>query len=44
MSFLRVDMGSNGRAHERGVPTEVSGGGHSLERAAPMHPKNPCPS
>ena len=41
---LRVDTGSKGRAHEWGVPTGVPGGGHSLERAAPMHPKNPCPS
>ena len=42
--YLRVDTGSKGRAHEWGVPTRVPGGGHSLERAAPMYPKNPCPS
>ena len=39
--YLRVDTGSKGRAHEWGVPTWAPGGGHSLERAAPM---NPCPS
>ena len=42
--YLRVDTGSKGRAHEWGVPTRVPGGGHSLERAAPMYPKNPYPS
>ena len=42
--YLRVDAGSKGRAHEWGVPTGVPGGGRSLERAAPMHRKNSCPS
>ena len=29
--YLRVDTGSKGRAHERGVPTGVPGGGHSRD-------------